>query len=200
MENKKMKNLASTLDTIVKVVGSIFFAVSIVCGVMAVLVAIFGDKMFAEGELSLSLDFVKLYATEALEVKTGFMNAYVIVGLITVAIVCVAVHIASKLTRSVLEPIKEGRPFEAQVPEKLRKLAWVVLGCGAFIQIVGIVESALLVYAYDLNNVVNHLYISKVEFDYSVDFGFVLVFAIIMFLSYIFSYGQQLQQESDETL
>ena len=200
MENKKMKNLASTLDTIVKVVGSIFFAVSIVCGVMAVLVAIFGEKMFAEGELSLSLGFVKLYATEALEVKTGFMNAYVIVGLITVAIVCVAVHLASKLTRSVLEPIKEGRPFEAQVPEKLRKLAWVVLGCGALIQIAGIVESALLVYAYDLNNVVNPLYISKVEFDYSVDFGFVLVFAIIMFLSYIFSYGQQLQQESDETL
>lgn len=200
MENKKMKNLASTLDTIVKVVGSIFFAVSIVCGVMAVLVAIFGEKMFAEGELSLSLGFAKLYATEALEVKTGFMNAYVIVGLIAVAIVCVAVYIASKLTRSVLEPIKEGRPFEAQIPEKLRKLAWVVLGCGAIMQVAGIVESVLLAYAYDLSKIVNPLYISKVEFDYSVDFGFVLVFTVIMFLSYIFSYGQKLQQESDETL
>lgn len=200
MENNKMKNLASTLETIVKVVGSIFFAVSIVCGVMAVLVAIFGEKMFAEGELSLSLGFVKFYATDALEVKTGFMNAYVIVGLVTVMIICVAVYLASKLTRSVLEPIKDGRPFEAQVPKKLKKLAWVVLGCGALIQVAGIVESVLLSYAYSLNEIVNPLYISKVEFDYSVDFSFVLVFAIIMFLSYIFSYGQKLQQESDETL
>lgn len=200
MENNKMKNLASTLETIVKVVGSIFFAVSIVCGVMAVLVAIFGEKMFAEGELSLSLGFVKLYVTDALEVKTGFMNAYVIVGLVTVMIICVAVYLASKLTRSVLEPIKDGRPFEAQVPKKLKKLAWVVLGCGALIQVAGIVESVLLSYAYSLNEIVNPLYISKVEFDYNVDFSFVLVFLIIMFLSYIFSYGQKLQQESDETL
>lgn len=200
MENNKMKNLASTLDTITKVVGNIFSAVSIVCAVMAVLVAIFGEKMIAEGEASITLGFVKLYATDALKADTGFMNAYIIVGLITVMIICVAVYLVSRLVHSVLEPMKMGRPFNEEIPGKLKKLAWVVLGCGALTQIAGIVESIILARAYELEKLVNPILISRVEYSYTVDFGFVLVFAVIMCLSYVFSYGQKLQKESDETL
>ena len=42
--------------------------------------------------------------------------------------------------------------------------------------------------------------VSKTEFVFTMNFGFVLIACIIFFLSYIFSYGQALQQESDETL
>ena len=201
MENKKMKKVASTLDTIVKVVGRIIFSAGIVCGVMAILVAIFGEKMFAKGgELSLNFGFLQLYATEALEINNNFMNAYVIMGLVTVMIIGIAVYIASKMAHSVLEPMKNGRPFENEISTQIRKLAWVVLGCGAFIEMAKMVQGIILTKAFDLENIVNPALISKVELNYTIDFGFVFVFVCIMFLSYIFSYGQKLQQESDETL
>mgnify|MGYP003558602748 CR=1 FL=1 len=53
---------------------------------------------------------------------------------------------------------------------------------------------------FDLEKIISSEAISKIEHNYTLDLGFVLVFAVIMFLSYIFSYGQRLQQESDETL
>ena len=201
MENKKMMNAASTLDTLAKVMGRIVIAVAIVCGVMAILVAIFGEKMMVlSNELSFDLGFVKLYATEALEVNSGFMKAYVIVGLIAVGMICVAVHISSALLHSVLEPMKNGRPFESEIPVKMRKLAWVVLGCGLIIEIANMIEGILLVKAFDIENIVNPVFISKIEPNYTIDLGFVLIFMLIMLLSYIFSYGQKLQQDSDETL
>lgn len=48
--------------------------------------------------------------------------------------------------------------------------------------------------------IVNMDVISKLEYTFTIDFTFVLAFCIVMFLSYIFSYGQILQKESDETL
>ena len=200
MENKKMKNLATTLDTIIKVSGEIFRAAGIVCAIMAVLVAIFGEKMIALGETSLTLGFVKLYVSESMEINTGFMNAYIIVGLVVVTALCFAVFFALRLLNSILEPMKYGRPFEDQIPAKLRKLAWIVLGCGAFLQIAQVVEGVILLKAFDLEKIISSEAISKIEHNYTLDLGFVLVFAVIMFLSYIFSYGQRLQQESDETL
>jgi len=42
--------------------------------------------------------------------------------------------------------------------------------------------------------------VEKLEYVFTVDFGFVAVFCVLMLLSYIFTYGQALQRESDETL
>lgn len=201
MENKRMKNLASTFDTIAKVAGEIFRAVGIVCAVMAVLVAIFGEKMIANmGEVSLELGFVKLFLSDSVAANTGFMNAYVIIGLVTVLAVCFAIFFASRILRSVLAPMKEGRPFEAEVSVGLRKLAWVTLACGALTEIMHVVEGVILSHAYELESILSSDAVARVELNYTFDFGFLLIFAVIMFLSYVFSYGQKLQQESDETL
>ena len=201
MENKKMKNLASTLDTIAKVGGEIFRAVGIVCAVMTVLVLIFGEKMIADtGEASLDLGFVKLFLADSVVVNTGFMNAYVIVGLLTALMVCFAVFFALRILHSVLEPMKDGRPFEAEVPQGLRKLAWVTLACGVFTEVMHVVEGVILSHAYELDTILSSDAVAKIELNYTLDFGFAFIFAIIMFLSYVFEYGQKLQKESDETL
>ena len=42
--------------------------------------------------------------------------------------------------------------------------------------------------------------IHSVEYVFTLDFGFVWLFCVVRFLAQIFAYGQQLQQESDETL
>ncbi len=42
--------------------------------------------------------------------------------------------------------------------------------------------------------------VSAVSYDYSISLWFVVTALILFFLSHIFSYGEALQQESDETL
>ncbi len=201
MENKKMINAATSLDTLTKVVGEIFRAVGIVCAIMAVLVAILGEKMIGTtGETSITLGFVKLYAAENLTINTSFMTVYIIVGLITVGILCFAVHYASKIIRAILEPVKAGRPFESNVPANLRKIAWMVLICGGVTQIIHIIECVVLTNVFPMDEIISSDAIARFEYTYTVDFGFALVFAVIMFLSYVFAYGQRLQEESDETL
>lgn len=198
MENQKMIKTAKNLHTFTKVCGKIFFAFSIVCIVMMVFVGILGEKMIAE--TSVSLGFVKLYLSDEFQLDHGFVKAYIIVGLIAVAILCFVVHYTSKIVLSILEPMQEGRPFDPKTPKNLRKIAWIVLVCGAVIQIIQFIECALASRAFNLEALISSDAVSKMEINFTMNLGFIIVFIIIMFSSYIFSYGQHLQKESDETL
>lgn len=198
MDNKKMVNSAKNLDTIAKVGGICFRIVGIICIILTVVILAFGNKINATH--SISLDFIKMYLTNEVNVNTGYMQLYLTVGLLVVSVLCFMIDFGIKLIRRILAPMKEGRPFEADVPTNLKKIAWIVLAGGAVTQVVGIVERIILMKACPAEQIVNMDVISKLEYTFTIDFTFVLAFCIVMFLSYIFSYGQILQKESDETL
>ena len=141
-----------------------------------------------------------MYLTDQVNINTGYMQIYLTVGLLVVSILCFMIDFGIKLIRRILAPMKEGRPFEADVPTNLKKIAWIVLAGGAVTQVVGIIERIVLMKACPAEQIVNMDVISKLEYTFTIDFTFVLAFCIVMFLSYIFSYGQILQKESDETL
>lgn len=200
MENNKMITTAKHLDRFTKVVGEIFRAFSIVCAVFVVLVLIFGESMFMQGSLSLDLDFIKIHLSEDYQIITNMMKTYTVVSLVSAGILCLMVHYASKLVRRILEPMKEGRPFESHIPATFKKVAWLVLIGGALTQILGIVARILITNAYPMAEIFSSAAVAKLEYVYNMDFTFVLIAGILLFLSYIFSYGQALQKEADETL
>lgn len=198
MDNKKMVNSAKNLDIIAKVCGICFRIVGIACIILTLAILALGSKINATH--SISLDFIKMYLTDQVNINTGYMQIYLTVGLLVVSILCFMIDFGIKLIRRILAPMKEGRPFEADVPTNLKKIAWIVLAGGAVTQVVGIVERIILMKACPAEQIVNMDVISKLEYTFTIDFTFVLAFCIVMFLSYIFSYGQILQKESDETL
>jgi len=200
MENKKLVNTAKSLDTFVKVLGTIFKVCGIICAVFAILVLILGDKMYDATSLTLELDFITLHLADSFMMSEAHMNAYAIVGLLVVCCACFLISYIAVILRKILAPMKEGRPFEADIPANLRKIAWISLIVGIVTQIAGIAERALLTFAYPMDDIFSSALISNWETNFTIDFTFVVVFLVIMFLSYIFSYGQKLQQESDETL
>ena len=200
MENKKLMNTANTLEVIAKVCAGILRVVGVVLIVFAILVLVLGEKMYDSSTISLDLDFVKLYLSEEYGQVTGLMQVYTVLGLLTVSVVCFAACYGLKYLRKILASMKVCRPFEAEIPACLQKIAWVVLGCGALVQVVGVIESVLLVKIYPLEQILVSDAIEKIEYVNVVDFTFVIIFAILMLLSYIFAYGQTLQRESDETL
>lgn len=200
MDNKKLIKTARMLDTIVKVGGGIFRAVGFVCLIFAVLVVIFGSRMFVEGSLTLDLDFLKLHLADDFQAITGFVKLYAIVGLLVGGVLCFMMHYIAGLLRKILVPMKSGRPFEADAPKNLRRIAWTILAGGIVSQVLGIVERIFMIRAYPMESVFSPDVVAKVEYVFTMDFDFVLLFGVVMLLSYIFSYGQALQKESDETL
>lgn len=67
-------------------------------------------------------------------------------------------------------------------------------------ELVGVAARILLINAYSLDELFTSEAIEKTEFVLTINFEFVLIACVVFFLSYIFNYGQTLQQESDETL
>jgi len=200
MKNQKMINSAKNMDTFVKVMGRIFEVVCIVLAVFAVLVAIFGESMFEKGSLTLDLDFVVLRLSEEYQQITKGMELYAIVSLLAAAGVCIAVSVICRLLRRILAPMKDGRPFETGIDRDLRKIGWVVLAAGAVWQLAGCVLKLLLIRSYPMDQIFSSSAITGIEYTFIFDLGFVLIACVLFLLSYIFAYGQKLQQESDETL
>ena len=199
MDNKKMITTARNLDTLFKFTEGFMKAFAIVFAVFFVLMKIFKEKMVM-GSFSLDLDFVKLHLTGEYGAVTGLVLNHFDLILISGCLGCIAIRYGLKVIRSILAPMKEGRPFDGEVPAGLRKLAWVCLVGGGLIQLLGIASRILLVNALPMDMIFSSPAIESVEYVYMFDFGFVWMFIVMILLARIFEYGQKLQQESDETL
>ena len=200
MNSSRLIKTAGVLDTVAKVAGGIARVCAIICIVFAVLVVVFGERMFVEGSLTLDLDFVKVHLAEECQTVTGMIKLYAYVGLIAGSVLLYMMYYISSLLRRVFAPMKEGRPFDSAAPANIRRIAWAALISGGIVQLLGIVERVIITKAYPMDAVFASDAVEKLEYVFTVDFGFVAVFCVLMLLSYIFTYGQALQRESDETL
>lgn len=200
MDNVRMKKSAGAFDTVAKIVGGIFGVFGVICVIFAILVVVFGNQMFAEGSLTLDLDFVKVHLSDEYQAVTGMVKLYALTGLAVGAVICLMVSYICRLIRRILAQMKAGRPFDSDVPAVIRKTAFAALICGGTAQALGMVERFIITKAYPMDAVFAADAVSKLEYAVTMDFGFVAVFCGLMLLSYIFAYGQALQRESDETL
>lgn len=199
MKTKSMTTTAGNLDTILKFVEGFMKAFAIVFAVFWVLLKVFKEKLVS-GSFSLDLDFVKLHLSGAYGNISGLVLNHIDVILITGCLGCIAIRYGIRFLRKILSPVKEGRPFDADVVLNLKKLAWVILIGGGVIQLLGILQRVLLVNALPMDVIFSSPAIESVEYVFTMNFGFVWVFCLIRFLAQIFAYGAQLQLESDETL
>ena len=199
MNCRKMITTANNLDTIFRFAEGFMKAFAIVFAVFVVLLKVFREGVVT-GSVSLDLDFVKLHLAREYGMVTGSVLNHVDMILITGCLGCIAIRYALGALRSILAPVKNGRPFDREVSDGLRKLAWIILAGGGLIQILGMIGRTLLIHSLDLDAIFASAAIESVEYVFTMDFGFVWMFCVVMFLSQIFEYGQQLQQESDETL
>ena len=120
---------------------------------------------------------------------------------ITLTLFCLLV--ARKMVaciREILAPMKEGAPFHTGVSGNLKTLAIHTCIIGVAANVSDILSNTLTVLAYDLANVVINDQITHIAVTNIFDFSFLLVAGILLLLSYVFRYGEELQQLSDETL
>ena len=199
MDNKKIITTARNLDTILRITEGFMKAFAIVFAIFFVLMKIFKEKMVM-GNFSLDLDFVKLHLAGEYGSVTGLVLNHIDLILISGCLGCIAIRYGVKVLRGILNTMKKGRPFDAEASTGLRKLAWIILAGGGLIQVLGIAARILMINALPMDVIFSSPAIESVEYVFMLDFGFVWVFIILILLARIFEYGQQLQQESDETL
>ena len=199
MNCKKMIATANKLDTVLKIFEGIMKAFAIVFAIFVVLMKVFKEKMVSDA-VSLELDFVKLHLAEEYCMVTGSVLNHIDVVLITGCLGCIVIRYALGALRSILAPVKGGRPFDREVSAGLHKLAWITLVGGGLLQVLGMVGRMMLARALPMDVIFSSPAIESVEYVFTIDLGFVWIFCIVIFLSQIFEYGQKLQQESDETL
>ena len=102
--------------------------------------------------------------------------------------------------REILRPMTEEKPFDSIVSTNLKKLAKLSIRLGILYNIIILSEQIMTVFVFDLPSLLIGEKITHVGGMFSVDLTFLIYWAVLLLLSYIFRYGEQLQQLSDETL
>ena len=102
--------------------------------------------------------------------------------------------------RQILQPMIEEKPFTAIVSTNLKKLARLSITLGILFNIIILSDQIMSVFVYDLPGLLISEKITHVAGMFNVDLSFLIYWAILMLLSYVFRYGEQLQKLDDETL
>lgn len=200
MENAKMIKTAVVIDRILKILQR----VAIVCGIIYLIVmalALLFEKEMTPGMNVVSLGQLRLILKDdpsllnESALKTGLAISLVFVA-ISIAICVYAIGII----RKVLEPMKEGRPFDKGISQIIKRLAWVVLIGGAIVRVGACITMIMEIKAYDLAAFFAESAITGYRLNYVIDLNFIVTACVLFLLSYVFRYGEELQRESDETL
>ena len=102
--------------------------------------------------------------------------------------------------RDILAPMKTGSPFHNSVSILLKKLAKYVCVLGVAINVQDICSNVLMEKVYSLSDIILSDQVSHVTITNVFDLSFLFVAGILLLLSFVFRYGEELQQLSDETL
>ena len=94
----------------------------------------------------------------------------------------------------------DGNPFAPSVSGNLKKLSLLTLVYGVWGNLGSVVLTFLKMNHFQLDRLADGELILSVAPNYQLNLGFVIVYLVFLLASYIFRYGAELQQLSDETL
>ena len=197
---QKLSRTAKRLDVVLR----ILFWLLIVCAVVSIIAAVaplaLRKPAPSGNDVSLDLDFIKLHLAKPDQEAAMAQQKATLAAMVLMILGSGIGAYCIKLIRNILKPMIQEQPFNESVSVNLKKLGWVSLISGIVINGVEFLMQNLIVRGFNLTEMFSNEIITKVTFNYSFDFTFLLVAAGLFLLSYIFRYGTELQQLSDETL
>ena len=139
--------------------------------------------------------------TDAVNFNDFKLKFLMITQMLSAIVSCVfAVFICKKL-KDILRPIKNGEPFMDSAGKNVRKLGNIMLIFGIASVIAQIVSTiALGIFMGDYGYIFTNDYILSCSIINKYDISWVIGALFMYLLGFIFDYGKQLQELSDETL
>ena len=200
-----LSNTAKKLDKVFEITHIVLGALAIACIVLLGLIGLayvfkWNPETIGTGYASFEIGFLKLQIAEGYSPDKWLV---LLQTAITLAVSCRLCYTGRKgvgYIREILQPMKEEKPFDSIVSTNLKKLARLSIHLGILWNIILLAEQIMMFFVYDLPALLLSEKITHVGSMFHVDLTFLIYWVILMLLSYVFSYGQQLQQLSDETL
>lgn len=200
-----LSNTAKKLDKVFEIAHIVLGAVAIACIVCAALIGIayifnWDPNQIGTGYESFDIGFLELEVAENYAPGKWLV---LLQGAITLAAGCRLCYDGRKgvgYIRQILQPMKEEKPFDSIVSINLKKLAKLSINLGILANIIILTDQIMTVFVYDLPGLLVSEKIVRVGGMFKIDLTFLISWAILMLLSYVFRYGEQLQQLDDETL
>lgn len=197
-----MEKIRKTSNVIYKALGILFWLGLIVMS-LGILITGLGLLLRADGKLEFeewSYGFGVLELSFASGVLPERFQWFDVTLLISYAIDMVFGLLCIRLLRNIFKPMTEGLPFSHAVSTNLRKMAFLELAFGILATVENTVIQTLFFRKIDLPSLLVSEKVTDCSLNMKMDVSFLVTFVILLLLSYVFRYGAELQQLSDETI
>ncbi len=200
-----LSNTAKKLDRVLEIAHIVFGALAIACIVGVALIAAayilkLDPATIGTGYENFDIGFLELTVAENYAPDKWLVLLQAAITLLVSCRLMYDARYCVGYVREILQPMKEGKPFDCVVSTNLRKLARLSINLGILYNIVILSEQIIAVFVYDLPGLLLSDKIIKIGGMFNVDLTFLICWAVLLLLSYVFRYGEELQQLSDETL
>lgn len=196
----KISNLAKKCDKIANIFYKITLVIGIICVLCLVITPFMPKDFFLDATTSITLGNIELDIIEGYLPELLTYKWYIFTMLVLCIVFLIYISLILRTVRIILKPMIYEKPFASCVSKNIRKLSWIILIGEGISQVVMLGVEILLYRAYDFSNLFLNDKIISCKIDYMFDGTFIIIFAIIYLLSYVFQYGEELQIQSDETL
>jgi len=199
---EKLMKTSKVIDTILKVVYTLFKVSGIiifVCMGIGVSIELLGKMPPAELS-GISVNDMEFQFVTPQMVSSSYAVTEVVIIMIMALIAIVTSCYLIKVLRKVLAPMIVGQPFDGTVSTNIKKLGIVVMIAGVGLDIVKAVGSSVALFMYDFSEVIVGENVAYVSVNHEISLLPILTGALVILLSHVFRYGEELQQQADETL
>ena len=200
-----LSNTAKKLDKVFNIAHIVLGALAIACIVLVALIGVayilkLDPEMIGTNYENFDIGFLELTIAEAYAPGKWLVLLHAAIILTVSCRLCYDGRKGVGYVREILQPMIEEKPFASIVSTNLKKLARLSINLGILGNIIILADQIISVFVYDLPALLVSEKITHVGGMFNVDLTFLVYWAIFTLLSYVFRYGEQLQQLDDETL
>lgn len=150
---------------------------------------------------SIRIDYLQLIFKNDLALNKDKMSGWLPLLFLSIAVWVFIIYKSVKTVEEICSfTIINHSPFDRTVSDYITRLAKYIFAGGIVYNIINVCR---IIYSKQIINfdvLLNTDYVTQIDFAFHPKISFLIVAALIYLLSFIFRYGQELQQLSDETL
>ena len=197
--NDKSKDLLKKMCFILKIVRWVCL-ISVVLLIGLSLFYAFNKDVYNTLFGSIRIDYLQLIFNDDLALNKDKMSMWLPLIFLITAIFVFIIYKAVQTIESICTIAMDHTPFDVRVSNHIKKLAKYILAGGIVFNILEVCRVMYFKQIINFDLLFNTKYVTQINFGIRIEFSFLIFAALIYLLSYIFRYGQELQQLSDETL
>lgn len=197
--NDKSKDLLRKMCFILEIVrGTRLISVALLIGLS--LFYAFNKDVYNMLFGSIRIDYLQLIFNDDSALSKDKMSIWLPLIFLITAIFVFIIYKAVQTIESICTITMNHTPFDVRVSNHMKNLAKYILVGGIVFNILEVCRIMQFKQTINFDLLFNTKYVTQINFDIRLHLSFLVFAALIYLLSYIFRYGQELQQLSDETL